>query len=201
MAASTSRIHGQTGVDDAFEGAADAELDAVEDGADVEPAAAEVDVGEDVDVEVEVDVEVDVDVDVEVVFVFVGAAVEVEVDVDVLIGDLLDAGASVVGGVVGASVVRVAVRVGRVGAEIVRETLGRFDPPPQDAARTASVSAIERARNARARSRRRLTTAGSPSRRYSLLDSAAFSCSASSSALASIADETYRFTALMLAAI
>ena len=167
IAAIASRIHGQTGVDDAFEGAAEAELDAAEDGVDVEPAALEVDVEEDVDVEVELDVEVDVDVEVEVAFVFVGVAVDVEeeVEVDVLIGERLDAGASVVGGVVGASVVRVAVRVGRVGAEIVRETLGRFEPPPQEAARTASVSTIERARNARARSRRRLTTAGSPSRR------------------------------------
>ena len=151
IAASARRIHGQTGADE-LSGAADVVADAPVLGA-IEPDDASDDDDE---------LEVDVEVDVEVVFVFVGAAVEVDVDVDVevavdvdvdvLIGDRLDAGASVVGGVVGASVVRVAVRVGRVGAEIVRETLGRLEPPPQEAARTASVSAIERTRNACARS-------------------------------------------------
>jgi hypothetical protein len=148
IAASARRIHGQTGADE-LAGAADVLADALD---SIEPDDAPED-----EEDVEVDVDVDVEVDVEVVFVFVGAAVEVEVavdvDVDVLIGDLELAGASVVGGVVGASVVRVAVRDGSVGTEIERETLGRFEPPPQEAARTASVSAIERTRNACARSR------------------------------------------------
>jgi len=157
IAAMASRIHGQTGADE-LAGAAGVVADAPVLGAIELDDASDDDDELEVDVDVDVEVEVEVEVDVEVVFVLVGAAVDVEVEVEVevavdgLIGDRLDAGASVVGGVAGASVVRVAVRVGRVGAEIVRETLGRLEPPPQEAARTASVSAIERARNARARS-------------------------------------------------
>jgi hypothetical protein len=149
IAASARRIHGQTGADE-LAGAADVVADAL---GSIEP-----DDAPEEEEDVEVEVEVEVDVEVEVVFVSVGAAADVEVevavdvDVDVLIGDLELAGASVVGGVVGASVVRVAVRDGSVGTEIERETLGRLEPLPQEAARTASVSAIERTRNACARS-------------------------------------------------
>ena len=151
-----SRIHGQTGADE-LAAAADVVADALVLGAIELDDASDGDDELEVDVDVDVEVEVEVDVDVEVVFVFVGAAVEVAVevgvDVDVLIGDRLDAGASVEGGVVGASVVRVAVRVGTLGTEIVRDALGRFEPPPQHAARTTHVITIERALNARPRSR------------------------------------------------
>jgi hypothetical protein len=103
------------------------------------------------------DVDDEVDVDVEVVFVCVEVELDVDVEVDVLIGDRLDAGASLVGSADGASVVLEAIgeRDGRLGTEIEREALGRFDPPPHEAATTriAEVSAIVSARNARSRSR------------------------------------------------
>jgi hypothetical protein len=126
-----------------------------------------------------------VDVEVEVVpvggvvcvdVVVVGGVVCVEVlvggvvcvEVDVLIGDRLDVGPSVVAPALGGSVVgdTLGVRDGRVGTEIVRETLGRLEPPPHDDANATSAKsdAIGSARNARPRSplrvNRQAATAG-----------------------------------------
>jgi hypothetical protein len=132
MAARTaiaSRIHGHTGTEDVA--AVTGELVAV--GTRVtEPATLVWGAG---DVTVEVDVEVDVAVAVEV---FVGALVLEDADVDVEVR----VGASLVGTLVGALVVRLGtgVREGSVGRLIEREALGRFEPPPHDAARTRATA-------------------------------------------------------------
>jgi hypothetical protein len=67
----------------------------------------------------------------------VGAEVDVTVDVDVFVGALVVV-------LVGALVVRDAtgVREGSVGRPSERDALGRFEPPPHDAARTAAIARI-----------------------------------------------------------
>jgi hypothetical protein len=134
MAARTaiaSRIHGHTGTEDVA--AVTGEPVAVGT-RETEPATLIWGAG-DVAVEVEVNVEVDVAVDVEV---FVGALVVEDVDVEVEVR----VGASLVGTLVGALVVRLGtgVREGSVGRLIEREALGRFEPPPHDAARTRATA-------------------------------------------------------------
>jgi hypothetical protein len=133
MAATTAtanRIHGHTGVEDA---AGAGEVVAVGTGV-TELAELVWGAGVAVVVVVVVVVEVEVFVAVLVVEVFVGALVVEDVDVD----DEVRVGASVVGGLV----VRVGmgVRDGSVGRLSERDALGRFEPPPHDAARTRATA-------------------------------------------------------------
>jgi hypothetical protein len=149
ITANARRIHGHTGVDDSFDGPVDAEPDAA-----MAEGAALVPVDDEVDVEVDVDVAVDVDV---VVVVGAGCVcVDVEVEVDVLVGDRLEVGAPVVASALGGSLVRdtVGVRDGIVVA-IVREMLGKLEPPPHDdvTVMSAKTDAIGSARDARSRAR------------------------------------------------
>jgi hypothetical protein len=151
ITANARRIHGHTGVDDSFDGPVDAEPDAA-----MAEGVALVPVDDEVDVEVDVDVAVDVDVVVVVGGGCVCVDVDVEVEVDVLVGDRLEVGAPVVASALGGSLVRdtVGVRDGTVGA-IVREMLGRLEPPPHDDATvmSARTDAIGSARDARSRTR------------------------------------------------
>ena len=137
MAATTataSRIHGHTGVEDeagagevVAVGTGVTELAELVWGVGVVVVVVVV-----VVVEVEVEVEVEVFVAVLVVEVFVGALVVDDVDVEVWVG------ASLVGGLVVR--VGIGVRDGSVGRLSEREALGRFEPPPHDAASTRATA-------------------------------------------------------------
>jgi hypothetical protein len=130
MTATASRIHGHTGVEDA---AGAGEVVAVGTGV-TELAELVWGAGVAVVVVVVVVVVVEVFVAVLVVEVFVGALVVEDVDVDVEVR----VGASVVGGLVVR--VGIGVRDGSVGRLIERDALGRFEPPPHDAARIRATA-------------------------------------------------------------
>jgi len=128
--ATASRIHGHTGVEDE---AGAGEVVAVGTGVtELAELVWGVGVMVVVVVEVEVEVEVEVFVAVLVVEVFVGALVVDDVDVEVWVG------ASLVGGLVVR--VGIGVRDGSVGRLSEREALGRFEPPPHDAASTRATA-------------------------------------------------------------
>ena len=125
MTATANKIHGHTGVEDA---AGVGEVVAVGMGV---TELAELVWGAGVAVVVVVVVVVEVVVEVEVL---VGALVVEDVDVDVEVR----VGASLVGGLVVR--VGIGVRDGSVGRLSEREALGRFEPPPHDAASTRATA-------------------------------------------------------------
>jgi hypothetical protein len=141
ITARTSRIQGQIGVEVEAVGATEVEPVGLVAGGLVVLAAC-VWVGDEVGVEDEVEVVVVVGDFVGGDVVFVDVVVVVDVELEVWTGDELAVGASVVGAVVGALVVRVTmgVREGTVGSVNDRDALGRFEPPPQEEAMTSAVA-------------------------------------------------------------